>query len=223
MKLSRGEISEAVGALGWRFVLGALTTSVRVGGLAEATEVAVRAVIAVGGAADDHLSIDLRRRRVVFTLRSRATAWVGPVDIESATRISAAVQDLGLATEPGADRSVQGLEVAIDAMNIAAIRPFWRAVLGYVDETGAAGPEDPLVDPLGEGPAIWFQQMDAPRRQRNRIHLDVTVPHDEAPSRLRAVLAAGGSLVSDARAPAFWVLADPEANEACITTWQGRD
>jgi 4a-hydroxytetrahydrobiopterin dehydratase len=25
------------------------------------------------------------------------------------------------------------------------------------------------------------------------------------------------------RAPAFWVLADPEGNEACITTWQGRD
>jgi 4a-hydroxytetrahydrobiopterin dehydratase len=21
----------------------------------------------------------------------------------------------------------------------------------------------------------------------------------------------------------FWVLADPEGNEACITTWQGRD
>jgi 4a-hydroxytetrahydrobiopterin dehydratase len=29
--------------------------------------------------------------------------------------------------------------------------------------------------------------------------------------------------VSDTRAPAFWVLADPEHNEVCITTWQGRD
>ena len=26
-----------------------------------------------------------------------------------------------------------------------------------------------------------------------------------------------------AEAPAFWVLADPEGDEACITTWQGRD
>jgi 4a-hydroxytetrahydrobiopterin dehydratase len=33
----------------------------------------------------------------------------------------------------------------------------------------------------------------------------------------------GGKLVYDAEAPAFWVLADPERNEACITTWQGRD
>jgi 4a-hydroxytetrahydrobiopterin dehydratase len=30
-------------------------------------------------------------------------------------------------------------------------------------------------------------------------------------------------MLSDAEAPAFWVLADPEGNEACICTWQGRD
>jgi len=49
------------------------------------------------------------------------------------------------------------------------------------------------------------------------------VPHDEAPLRIEATLAAGGTVRSDAEAPAFWVLADPEGNEACITTWQGRD
>jgi 4a-hydroxytetrahydrobiopterin dehydratase len=88
---------------------------------------------------------------------------------------------------------------------------------------GASGPEDTLVDPLRQGPAIWFQQMAAPRPQRNRIHLDVSVPHDEAQHRIEAALAAGGVLLSDSRAPAFWVLADVEGNEACITTWQGRD
>jgi 4a-hydroxytetrahydrobiopterin dehydratase len=80
-----------------------------------------------------------------------------------------------------------------------------------------------LVDPVGQGPTIWFQQMAAPRPQRNRIHLDVTVPHDEASHRVEAALAAGGRLRSDAAAPAFWVLADAEGNEACVTTWQGRD
>lgn len=69
----------------------------------------------------------------------------------------------------------------------------------------------------------WFQQMDAPRPQRNRIHLDLDVPHDAARGRIDAALAAGGRLVSDAAAPAFWVLADAEGNEACICTWQGRD
>jgi len=49
------------------------------------------------------------------------------------------------------------------------------------------------------------------------------VPHDEAHRRVAATLGAGGVLVSDSAAPAFWVLADAEGKEACITTWQGRD
>ncbi|MBB5982814.1 VOC family protein [Kribbella solani] len=115
------------------------------------------------------------------------------------------------------------MEIAIDAMDIAGVRPFWKAVLGYADEAGADGSEDPLVDPVGQGPAVWFQQMDRERPQRNRIHFDVCVPHDEAERRVEGALAAGGHLVSAERAPAFWVLADREGNEACVTTWQGRD
>ena len=118
---------------------------------------------------------------------------------------------------------MQALEIGIDAMDIPAIRPFWKAVLGYGDERGRSGPANGLIDPLGEGPAVWFQQMDAPRPQRNRIHFDVNVPHEEAHERIAATIAAGGKLVYDAEAPAFWVLADPEGNEACICTWQGRD
>jgi 4a-hydroxytetrahydrobiopterin dehydratase len=65
--------------------------------------------------------------------------------------------------------------------------------------------------------------MDAPRKQRNRIHFDVAVSHDEAEDRIRAALAAGGVLVSDAQARAFWILADIEGNELCICTWLDRD
>ena len=64
--------------------------------------------------------------------------------------------------------------------------------------------------------------MDAPRPQRNRIHIDVIVPEDEVDDRIQAALAAGGTLVSDAEARAFWVLADPEGNEACLCTWEDR-
>jgi 4a-hydroxytetrahydrobiopterin dehydratase len=120
-------------------------------------------------------------------------------------------------------RSVQEWEVAIDALDIASVRPFWKAVLGYTDEAGKHGPEERLVDPLRQGPAVWFQQMSEPRAQRNRIHFDISVPHDEAPGRITAALAAGGHLVSDEWAPSFWVLADREGNEVCVTTWQGRD
>ena len=135
--------------------------------------------------------------------------------------------EIGLATDADAgnrlSRSVQALEIAIDAIDIPTVRSFWKAVLAYSDEAEPAGAADPIVDPAGEGPAIWFQQMSVPRPQRNRLHIDISVPHDQAPHRVSAALAAGGRLVSDAHSPSFWVLADAEGNEACVSTWQGRD
>ncbi|MGH3681522.1 MAG: VOC family protein, partial [Natronosporangium sp.] len=195
---------------------------------AQASQVAARAVTAAGlDHADQHLRIDLRRDRASLSLQTLAAARVTGRDIALAGRISAAVAELGLRTDPAvgedAPRSAQVLEIAIDALDIPAVRPFWKAVLGFVDEPGSTDPTDPLVDPFGQAPTIWFQQMDRPRPQRNRIHFDISVPHDEAARRIEAALAAGGALRSDTAAPAFWVLADPEGNEACITTWQGRD
>ncbi|HZN81082.1 MAG TPA: VOC family protein [Mycobacterium sp.] len=225
--LSRREASDAVSDQGWRFLLGTFRTSVPVGSLARAAEVAAHAVAACGDDADGHLRIDVRPDRVVLTVQSLDRAALTARDVDIAWRISVAMGEVGLRTEPeigtAAPRSVQILEIAIDALDIAAIRPFWKAVLGYADEAGVTGPEDPVVDPVGQGPAIWFQQMDQPRPQRNRIHFDISVPHDEAARRIDAALAAGGRLVSAARAPSFWVLADIEGNEACVTTWQGRD
>ena len=219
-KLSRGAASEAVSGLGWRLVLGELRTEVLTGSLPLAADVAARAAAVPG--ADGHLRMDVRADRVILSVQTAEIGWVTPHDVELARQISAAVQgDFRRPTEFGSrPRAVQALEIGIDAMDIPAIRPFWKAVLGYGDEPGSS---DALVDPLGQGPAVWFQQMDAPRPQRNRIHFDIDVPHDEAHERIAATIAAGGKLVYDAEAPAFWVLADPEGNEACICTWQGRD
>jgi 4a-hydroxytetrahydrobiopterin dehydratase len=226
--LTRRQISDAVDGLGWRFAVGVIRTSVLVDFLASAAEVA-RVVTDVAGDADGSLSLDLRPDRVVITLQSRQRGGVSPRETDAAGRISAALDDLGLVTEPevgsGGARSVQVLEIAIDALDIPAIRPFWRAVMGYGDEPGADGsqPGAGLADPVGQGPTIWFQQMDEPRPQRNRIHFDVVVPHDETERRIKATLDAGGQLINDTEAPAFWVLADPEGNEACVCTWLGRD
>jgi 4a-hydroxytetrahydrobiopterin dehydratase len=226
-KLSRSQASDEVTALGWRLVLGELRTEVRTGSLVLAADVAARAATVPG--AEGHLRLDLRADRVLLSLQTAAAAWVTERDVELARNISTVVGEMRLDTVSGVDlggggeRSVQVLEIGIDALDAAAIRPFWRAVLGYADEPGWSGPWAGLIDPLGQGPAVWFQRMDAPRPQRNRIHFDVSVPHDEAESRIGAALAAGGTLISDAQAPAFWVLADAEGNEACVTTWQGRD
>jgi 4a-hydroxytetrahydrobiopterin dehydratase len=221
-KLSRQEASDAVTGLGWRLVLGELRTQVRTGSLPLAADVAGRA--AAVPEAQGHLRMDVREDRVVLALQTAGIGAVTARDAELARRISAVAEEFRLTTTSGdEDRTVQVLEIGIDAMDIASIRPFWKAVLGYADEPGRSGAEDALIDPLGQGPAIWFQQMDAPRPQRNRLHFDVSVPHDEARRRIEATIAAGGKLLSDAEAPAFWVLADPEGNEACVTTWQGRD
>jgi len=227
-RLSRPEASAAVTGLGWRLILGEFRTEVLTGSLPLAADVAARAATIPG--ADGHLRMDVRADRVVLSLQTAVIGWVTLHDVELAHRISAVVGEFRLTTrsaggvdDDGDTRSVQVLEIGIDALDAAAIRPFWKAVLGYADEPGRSGPQDALMDPVGQGPAIWFQPMDAPRPQRNRIHFDVSVPHDEAHQRIQATLAAGGTLVYDAEAPAFWVLADPEGNEACITTWQGRD
>ena len=221
-KLSRQEASDAVTGLGWRLVLGELRTEILTGSLPLAADIAARAATVPG--AEGHLRMDVRADRVILALQTAAMGWVTERDVELAQRVTAAAAELRLDTvSGGSGRSVQVLEIGIDALDAAAIRPFWRAVLGYADEPGRSGAWGGLIDPLGQGPTIWFQRMDAPRPQRNRIHFDVSVPHDEAEPRLQAALAAGGILLSDAEAPAFWVLADAEGNEACVTSWQGRD
>ena len=140
---------------------------------------------------------------------------LGELDVALAGQISAAARQLGANADPAA---VQTVQVAIDALVGPDVIPFWRAVLGYRE----MGDED-LIDPNGRGPSLWFQEMDAPRPQRNRIHVDVCVPHDQGEARVAAALAAGGHLVSDAMAPMWWTLADAEGNEVDVATMLGRD
>jgi 4a-hydroxytetrahydrobiopterin dehydratase len=215
--LTRQQISDAVSPLGWRLVFGSIYTEVLTSTLEQAAQAASAAVSAAGPDGHGHLTVDVRADRAVLRLHSAAVGAVTGRDI----RLARAVSDRLPTTPAGAP--VQGMEIAIDALDIAAVRPFWKAITDFVDEPGPSDLSGGLVDPFGRGPAIWFQQMDAPRPQRNRIHLDIDVPHDAAKARIDAALAAGGTLLSDAAAPAFWVLADPEGNEACICTWQGRD
>jgi 4a-hydroxytetrahydrobiopterin dehydratase len=158
---------------------------------------------------------------VHVVLTTHVSRGLTDLDVAAAQTISALAERAGLTSEPVASASV---EVGIDALDIDAVRPFWKAVLGYVEDPPAreGGQVNVLHDPNGVGPQFWFQQMDAERPQRNRIHIDVTVPHDIAGARVAAALEAGGRLVTDAFARSWWVLADAEGNEACVCTWQDR-
>jgi 4a-hydroxytetrahydrobiopterin dehydratase len=222
--LSRTAAQEAVLALGWRYLLGTFCLSVPVGSLADGCAVAARAVAAAGPRADDHLRVDVRPDRVELSLATRTAGRVTDLDVAAARAVSTALAVPG-SPATGVPRPVQMLELAIDTQDAARIRPFWKAVLGYVDDPAGdpAAPDGALVDPTGQLPALWFQEMDGPRPQRNRIHLDVTVAHDEAQPRVDAALAAGGRLLDDSFARSFWVLADADGNEVCVCTWLDRD
>ena len=224
--LSRPAASAAVEGLGWSYVLGQFLAYVPVGSHADALEVAAVAVRACG-ADEDHLGLDLRPDRVDLALFDRRSAHVTDRDAELAREITDALRAGGFdthTTAQGRPHGVQLLEFAIDTIDAGRIRPFWKAILGYVDEPGDDnGDWAALVDPLRRSPALWFQRMDEPRAQRNRIHFDLTVPHDEAEARIAAAVAAGGTVLTDQYARSFWVLADADGNEICICTWQDRE
>ncbi|GIG27653.1 VOC family protein [Cellulomonas marina] len=212
--LAHGRVAAAVDARHWRVVLGTLRAVFTGPDFATGAEL-VQQVAEAAEAAGHHPEVLLRLGSVTVTLVSHDVGGLTARDVALARTVSALADRLGL---EGAPERVQAVELAVDALDEPAVRPFWRAVLGYADERRG----DSLVGPTGEGPSVWFQRMDAPRPQRNRLHVDVSVGEDEAPRRVAAALAAGGRLVSDERAPRFWVLADAEGNEVCVCTWQGR-
>jgi 4a-hydroxytetrahydrobiopterin dehydratase len=165
-------------------------------------------------AAQHHPDIDVRYPdRVRVMLTTHATGGLTTHDVQLARTISQLAAAAGARAETSA---AQMVEIAIDTVDADRIRPFWAAVLGY-DVVGGS-----LVDPLRIGPPVWFQQMDEPRTDRDRFHIDVSVPHDVAQARIADALAAGGTLVTDQFARAWWVLADADGNEACVCTWQDR-
>jgi 4a-hydroxytetrahydrobiopterin dehydratase len=217
--ISMRQFHDAAGVEDWRVLGEGACAFFRTGSFA----VGARLVQAIGelpGLDDHDPDVDLRSDGVTVRLITVTDAYCGPSrrDLELARQISAVARDLGVPADPTA---VQTVQLTIDALVSREVMPFWRAVLGY--EYRSDSPDEDLVDPRGRGPSIWFQPMDAPRPQRNRVHVDVWVPHDQAEARVAAALAAGGRVVRDEDAPSWWTLADPEGNEVDVATWMGRD
>ncbi len=74
------------------------------------------------------------------------------------------------------------LEIALDTPDHAQVQPFYQALLGYDVKR-----DDELVDGAGRTPTVWFQDTDSDAPDRQRWHLDVSVPHDVAEARIQAV------------------------------------
>ena len=205
------------GLTGWAYLLGRLQTRIVTPDFAAGLAL-IAAIGTAAGPDGPHPDLDLRRTHVDVRLTSPDEFGVTSRDVELARTITALAVDAGLRPDASA---VSRLEIALDTPDRTKVMPFWQAV------TGLAGSDDPvwnidLHDPADVLPAVWFQQS-GDEEPRQRWHHDFWVDPAEVQSRLDAAIAAGGRLVSDAKAPAYWVLADPDGNQVCLCTWQSRD
>jgi len=140
------------------------------------------------------------------------------------------------------------IQITFDAADPRALADFWAAALGYEldappegfsswDEALAAFgvPEElwnsrsALVDPDGEGPRIFIQQVPEPKTAKNRLHLDVrTAVGQQGDERMTALeaecerlTALGGQKLYRVEPDppmefGFITMADPEGNEFCL-------
>ena len=221
-RLSHDEILQA-GIDDWRKVLNVLRARFRTGDFATGVALVDR-IGAAADEADHHPDVSLTYPEVIVTLSSHDVGGITSRDIDLARRIS------GFAAELGATADTSGLtqlEPGVDTADGSRLAPFYAALLGGELKDGEP------VDPSGQVPTIWFQEppgsedetgAELPEQDfEQRWHFDVWVPHDEGERRLQAVLDAGGTLVSDAEAPAYWVVEDADGNRSCICTPLQRD
>jgi 4a-hydroxytetrahydrobiopterin dehydratase len=214
------EFHETDGTQEWRVVGDGACTFFATGSFAESANL-VRAIGEVEGVEEHRPEIDVRPDGVTVRLITVTDDYYGmsTADVDVARGISIAARELGLFGDPS---SAQSVLVIPGAPDIAKVMPFWQAVLGY-DRRGDT-PDEDLVDPRRRGPAFWFEQMEEPRADGGgAIHIAVWMPFEQAETRLAAALAAGGRMVRDDFAPAWWTIADAAGNEADIATPQTRD
>jgi 4a-hydroxytetrahydrobiopterin dehydratase len=210
-RISPQQFHASDGVEDWRVLFDGAKTYFVTGSFATGVKL-VEVIGRLADAANHHPDVDLRYPGVLVGLFTHEVNGISDRDVALAQQISRAARELAIAADPS---KVQTVQVSIDALNIPELQSFWGAVLGY-DRFG----DEDVVDPLSRGPWVTFQQMDATRPQRGRIHIDVSLPRDQAEARIAAALAAGGHMVNDAHAPHWWTLADAEGNEVDIAPWR---
>ena len=198
---------------GWQVMLGAIEAVYATGDFATGLAFVDR-IGAEAEAANHHPDITLTYPAVHVRLTSHDAGGVTERDLTLAGRIRDIAAELGVAATPD---KLSRIEMGLDAHDHRAVGTVWAAVLGYdLDDAD-------IRDPQGRQVTFWLQQTESHQEPRQRFHVDVTVPPDQAQARIDAALAAGGTLVTREHEPAFTVLADPEGNKVCVCTSLGRD
>lgn len=219
-RISISGFTEAEGTQDWRVLGDGATAFFRTGSFAASA----RLVAAIAPLADEHgrpPDVDVRATGVTVRILTLTAEYAGLTDddLEMARAISAIAREQG--AEADTDE-LQSLLVIVGAPKPHDVLPFWRTVLGY--EPRKDSPEEDLVDPAGRTAPIWLEGMQSPRGDGGgAIHLAMWVPPENAQTRIRTAIAAGGRVVRDTYAPAWVTLADAAGNECDVATVVGRD
>ncbi len=212
-----GPLGERIGTADWQAVFSAMACY-RVTSPTQQRDLAA----AAAALTDDTgfpLLVDLRPGLVIID--SGKDQWEADAHgleldfTDLAENLQAAARELGATADPALPRFTQ---LFLDAADVAAVRAFWAAALGYAHDR-RAGVND-IHDPRRLNPVLVFQELDASetdrRRQRNRIHVELAVPSDLAQTRLATALAAGGRLLDESEDRRR--VADPEGNELVLVS-----
>ena len=186
-KLTRRQASESEGLGDWRVLLHSLQGSFRTGSMAKGIAFAAR-IAAAADEANHHPDLTITYPRVQLVLTTHDCDGITTRDVELARTISAIAVELGVTPEPTA---VTQLELAIDALDIPAVKPFWEAVLGYE----SAGDDD-CVDPYHRAPRSGSSRW-MPRGRSATASISMSPSHTTLPrsgSRQRSRPAAHSSL-----------------------------
>ncbi|HET6615072.1 MAG TPA: VOC family protein [Dehalococcoidia bacterium] len=213
-RITPRQFHESPGVEEWRVLGEGACTFFRTSSFA-ASAMFVQAISALP-ASEHSPDIDIRGDGVTVRLITITDDYFGMSrsDVELARQISAVAREQGLSGDAAA---VQTLLVIPGAPVVADVLPFWRAALGY--QPRGDSPDEDLVDPHSRGPAFWFESMNEPRPDGGgAVHVALYVPYDQADARIAAAQAAGGRMVRDQFAPAWWTLADAAGNEIDIAS-----
>ncbi len=206
---------DAAGTEDWRVLFQGAHAYYKVDSFGEAARF-VSAIADVAEVVGHFPDVDVRPDGVTVRTASGEYGALSQRDVELARQVSAEARKLGIQPDPS---QVQVVGIAVAQNEGSDVGPFWAAALGY----RSLGPGEDVVDRHRRNPYVSFQTIRPPRAGRGRLHIDVSVPADQAEARVAAALEAGGRLADGTHVPNWWTLASPENHGVDIAAWPDFD